>query len=68
MSLMGISEFAELSWLSQRALRLYDELRLLPPPGLTRVRGTAGTRPRSWNRRAWLRRCASWTFRSRRLR
>jgi DNA-binding transcriptional MerR regulator len=31
MSLMGISEFAELSWLSQRALRLYDELGLLPP-------------------------------------
>lgn len=31
MSLMGIGEFAELSWLSQRALRLYDELGLLPP-------------------------------------
>jgi DNA-binding transcriptional MerR regulator len=31
MSLMGISEFAERSWLSQRALRLYDELGLLPP-------------------------------------
>jgi DNA-binding transcriptional MerR regulator len=31
MSLMGISEFAERSWLSRRALRLYDELGLLPP-------------------------------------
>lgn len=31
MSLMGIGEFAELSWLSPRALRLYDELGLLPP-------------------------------------
>jgi len=28
---MGIGEFAELSWLSPRALRLYDELGLLPP-------------------------------------
>jgi DNA-binding transcriptional MerR regulator len=31
MALMGIGEFAELSWLSPRALRLYDELGLLPP-------------------------------------
>ncbi|HEX3922609.1 MAG TPA: MerR family transcriptional regulator [Streptosporangiaceae bacterium] len=31
MSLMGISEFAKRSWLSRRALRLYDELGLLPP-------------------------------------
>jgi len=31
MSLMSISEFARLSWLSPRALRLYDELGLLPP-------------------------------------
>jgi DNA-binding transcriptional MerR regulator len=31
MSLMGIGEFAKLSWLSPRALRLYDELGLLPP-------------------------------------
>lgn len=31
MDLMGIGEFAELSWLSPRALRLYDELGLLPP-------------------------------------
>jgi protein phosphatase len=31
MDLMGIGEFAQLSWLSPRALRLYDELGLLPP-------------------------------------
>jgi len=31
MSLIGISEFAKRSWLSRRALRLYDELGLLPP-------------------------------------
>ncbi len=31
MDLMGISDFARLSRLSPRALRLYDELGLLPP-------------------------------------
>jgi DNA-binding transcriptional MerR regulator len=31
MSLMGIGEFAKLSWLSPRALRMYDELGLLLP-------------------------------------
>jgi PPM family protein phosphatase len=31
MDLMGIGEFARLSRLSPKALRLYDELGLLPP-------------------------------------
>ena len=31
MELMSIGEFARLSRLSAKALRLYDELRLLPP-------------------------------------
>jgi DNA-binding transcriptional MerR regulator len=39
--LMGIGEFAAMSWLSPRALRLYDELGLLPP---TRVDPDSGYR------------------------
>lgn len=45
MSLLGIGEFARLSRLSPKALRLYHELGLLPPARVDPGSGGNGGRP-----------------------
>jgi hypothetical protein len=51
MDLMGIGEFARMSQLSPKALRLYDEMGLLPPAS-TWTPATAGMPASRWTRLA----------------
>ena len=66
MDLMSIGEFARLSRLSPKALRLYDELGLLPPARSIRTQVTAGMPPVSWTTPGSSRRCARSEYRWRR--
>jgi hypothetical protein len=52
---ISIGDFARLTRLSQKALRLYDELGLLPPARVDPTRPTASLRRASSKRRAWWR-------------
>ncbi|MFD0488651.1 MerR family DNA-binding transcriptional regulator [Saccharopolyspora spinosporotrichia] len=55
---MNIGEFAQLTGLSIKALRRYDEQGLLRPAVVDPGRATGGTRRRNWTPRCGSRRCA----------
>ncbi|MGW5646017.1 MerR family DNA-binding transcriptional regulator [Saccharopolyspora sp. NPDC003752] len=50
--MLGIGDFAQLTGLSAKALRLYDEQGLLKPAAVERGRTTGATRRVSWRWRS----------------